>query len=113
MKAFYETQSRQIDRIQTESLQISSRENPYDVFICYKRMETDEKRTADARIAADYYKELTQRGYKVFFAELFHYPVFLSPGSFRTALSLGEGVGDTEPAYRNGHIRIGKSGNFC
>ena len=70
MKAFYETQSRQIDRIQTESLQISSRENPYDVFICYKRMETDEKRTADARIAADYYKELTQRGYKVFFAEV-------------------------------------------
>ena len=69
-KAFYEKQSRQIDLIQVESLQISSKEDPYDVFICYKRMEDGEKRTADARIAADYYKELTRRGYKVFFAEV-------------------------------------------
>ncbi len=66
---FYQVQSRQIDLIQTQSLQISQKEEPYDVFICYKKTEEGEKRTADSRMAADLYRELVSRGYKVFFAE--------------------------------------------
>lgn len=66
---FYIQQSQQIDAIQSESLQISRKEDPYDVFICYKKTEKGEKRTSDSRIAADLYRELVRRGYKTFFAE--------------------------------------------
>lgn len=66
---FYTEQSKLIDSIQSHSLQISRKEDPYDIFICYKKTETGEKRTADSRIAADLYKELVRRGYKTFFAE--------------------------------------------
>ena len=66
---FYREKSAQIDLIQSRSLQISGKEDPYDVFICYKKTEEGEKRTSDARIAADLYRELIRRGYKVFFAE--------------------------------------------
>ena len=66
---FYIRQSELIDSIQVKSLSISSQETPVDVFICYKRSEEGEKRTADSRMAADYYRELTRRGYQVFFAE--------------------------------------------
>ncbi|OUQ29013.1 hypothetical protein B5E77_01230 [Lachnoclostridium sp. An131] len=66
---FYIKQSELIDSIQARSLSISSQETPVDVFICYKRSEEGEKRTADSRMAADYYRELTRRGYQVFFAE--------------------------------------------
>ncbi len=68
-KQFYETSSRLIDSIQSKSLEISQKEEPYDIFICYKQTEEGEKRTADSRMAADFYRELTRRGYKVFFAE--------------------------------------------
>lgn len=66
---FYIRQSKLIDSIQVRSLSISSQETPVDVFLCYKRSEEGEKRTADSRMAADYYRELTRRGYQVFFAE--------------------------------------------
>lgn len=66
---FYKEQSALIDQIQSRSLQISQKEDPYDIFICYKKTEEGEKRTADSRMAADFYKELVRRGYKVFFAE--------------------------------------------
>lgn len=68
-REFYQKHSLLIDSIQVRSLSISSQETPVDVFICYKRSEEGEKRTADSRMAADYYRELTRRGYQVFFAE--------------------------------------------
>ena len=68
-REFYQNQSKRIDEIQSHSLKISAKEDPYDVFICYKKTEEGEKRTADSRMAADLYRELKKRGYKVFFAE--------------------------------------------
>ena len=68
-REFYLRQSSYIDDIQSKSLSISGQEVPVDVFICYKRTAEGEKRTADSRMAADYYRELTRRGYQVFFAE--------------------------------------------
>ena len=68
-REFYITQCRLIDTIQQRGLEISGREEPYDIFLCYKRSEADETRTPDSRLAADLYKELTKAGYKVFFAE--------------------------------------------
>ena len=46
-KEFYTAQSQLIDSIQSQSLQISRKEDPYDVFICYKKTEEGERRTAD------------------------------------------------------------------
>lgn len=68
-REFYTTQCKLIDTIQQRGLEISGREEPYDIFLCYKRSEADETRTPDSRLAADLYKELTKAGYKVFFAE--------------------------------------------
>ncbi len=59
-KAIYEKEAKEIDRLQKEILALSEKEEPYDVFICYK--ETDElgKRTQDSVIANDIYHQLTQ-----------------------------------------------------
>lgn len=66
----YVAEAKEIDRLQKEILSLSQKENPYDVFICYK--ETDEigKRTKDSAIANDIYYQLTQEGFKVFYAAI-------------------------------------------
>ena len=64
----YKREANAISKLQSAILEISSKEDPFDVFICYK--ETDERggRTADSVLAQDIYDELTSAGYKVFFA---------------------------------------------
>jgi hypothetical protein len=58
-----------IDKVQTKYLNIAANEDPYDVFICYKEtdLETGDK-TEDVKLAEELYNELTNMGYKVFFA---------------------------------------------
>ena len=59
-----------INTIQNEYLHIAENEAPYDVFICYK--ETDEEtgeQTEDVGLAEQLYRDLTGRGFKVFFAK--------------------------------------------
>ncbi len=69
-RELYKDEAQDIDRIQSRILNIASREDPFDVFICYK--ETDEKgrRTQDSVLANEIYYQLTQEGYKVFFAAI-------------------------------------------
>ena len=69
-KELYEQEANTINEIQKGILAISQREEPFDVFICYK--ETDEKgrRTRDSVLANELYHQLTQEGYKVFFAKI-------------------------------------------
>lgn len=66
----YEEEARAIDAIQKGILEISAKEEPFDVFICYK--ETDElgNRTQDSVYAQDLYNALKKEGYKVFFARI-------------------------------------------
>ena len=66
----YREEAKEIDRIQKSILDIASKEEPFDVFICYK--ETDEKgeRTKDSVLAQDIYDVLTDKGYKVFFSRI-------------------------------------------
>ena len=66
----YIAEAREIDRIQKQILSIALREEPYDIFICYK--ETDEfgLRTDDSGMAQDIYTELIREGYKVFFSRI-------------------------------------------
>lgn len=63
-----ENEAKRINKIQTRTLEISQKEEPYDIFICYK--ETDElgNRTEDSTIAQELYYELKKKGYRVFFA---------------------------------------------
>ena len=59
-----------INKVQDEYLHIAENEAPYDVFICYK--ETDEdtgEQTEDVGLAEQLYKDLSGRGFKVFFAK--------------------------------------------
>lgn len=69
-KAIYEEEAAVIDRIQKGILEISSREEPFDVFICYKETDDRGNRTEDSVYAQEIYDALTKEGYKVFFSRI-------------------------------------------
>ena len=69
-KAIYEEEAEVIDNIQKNILEISSKEDPFDVFICYKETDNVGNRTVDSVLAYDLYNELTKEGYKVFFSRI-------------------------------------------
>ncbi len=59
----------EIERIQKEYLNIAANEKPYDVFICYKETDTKSgEMTEDTKLAEELYFELSNFGFKVFFA---------------------------------------------
>ena len=66
----YREEAKQIEELRKGILEVSSKADPYDIFICYK--ETDEKgeRTIDSVLAQDLYDALTDKGYRVFFARI-------------------------------------------
>lgn len=66
----YEEEARSINEIQKGILEISSKEEPFDVFICYKETDNNGRRTPDSVLANDLYHQLTQEGFKVFFARI-------------------------------------------
>jgi hypothetical protein len=70
-KFMYQDEAEVIDRLQKSILAVSSREEPYDVFICYK--ETDDltgERTKDSVLAQEIYESLTEKGIRVFFSRI-------------------------------------------
>ncbi|MBQ6231337.1 MAG: toll/interleukin-1 receptor domain-containing protein [Eubacterium sp.] len=69
-RSVYREEAKQIEEIRKGIIEVSSTEEPYDIFICYK--ETDDKgdRTIDSEIAQDVYNELTEKGYRVFFSRI-------------------------------------------
>ena len=69
-KIIYEQEAKTIDDIQKGILQISSKEDPFDVFICYKETDNNGRRTQDSVLATDLYHQLTQEGFKVFFSRI-------------------------------------------
>ena len=69
-KAIYQKEARAIDKIQKGILEISQKEEPFDVFICYKESDASGKRTPDSVLAQELYYGLTQEGFKVFFARI-------------------------------------------
>lgn len=66
----YEDEAKAIDDIQKGILEISQKESPFDVFICYKETDSNGRRTQDSVLANDLYHQLTQEGFKVFFARI-------------------------------------------
>lgn len=69
-KTIYEDEAKAIDEIQKGILVISQKEEPFDVFICYKETDANGRRTQDSVLANDLYHQLTQEGFKVFFARI-------------------------------------------
>lgn len=66
----YKNDALYIDNVQKEILSISSKEKPYDVFICYKETDDIGERSNDSVIAQDIYDKLVEQNYKVFFARI-------------------------------------------
>ena len=69
-RSIYESDAKTIDDIQKGILAISSREEPFDIFICYKETDQNGRRTVDSVLANDIYTYLTREGFKVFFSRI-------------------------------------------
>ena len=69
-KSIYEDEAKAINEIQKGILAISQKEEPFDVFICYKETDNNGRRTPDSVLANDLYHQLTKEGYKVFFSRI-------------------------------------------
>ena len=69
-KIIYEKEAKAIDEIQKGILEISNKEEPFDVFICYKESDNNGRRTPDSVLATELYHQLTQEGFKVFFSRI-------------------------------------------
>lgn len=66
----YREEAKAIDQLQQSILAIVQKEEPYDVFICYKETGADGQRTEDSVLAQEIYDALTTKGMKVFFARI-------------------------------------------
>ena len=69
-RGLYEAEANTINNIQKGILAISQKEEPFDVFICYKESDERGQRTRDSVYANDLYHELTKEGFKVFYARI-------------------------------------------
>ena len=69
-RAIYEEEAKAINEIQKGILAISQKEQPFDIFICYKETDESGRRTRDSVLANDLYHQLTQEGFKVFFSRI-------------------------------------------
>lgn len=69
-RELYKAEADVIDKIQKNIIAISQREEPFDIFICYKETDEKGKRTIDSVIAQDIYEKLIEKGYKVFFSRI-------------------------------------------
>lgn len=69
-RVVYEAEAKVINEIQKGILEISQKEELFDVFICYKETDANGRRTPDGVLATDLYHQLTQEGFKVFFSRI-------------------------------------------
>lgn len=69
-RPLYEQEAKTIDEIQKGILEISSKEEPFDIFISYKENDDSGRRTQDSVLANDLYHQLTNEGFKVFFSRI-------------------------------------------
>ena len=66
----YREEAKQIEEIRKGIIEVSGREQPYDIFICYKETDENGQRTIDSAIAQDVYDALTAKDYRVFFSRI-------------------------------------------
>ena len=101
----YREEAKQLEKIRAGILEVSSREKPYDIFICYKETDENGDRTLDSVLAQDLYGALTDKGYRVFFSritlqsklgEAYEPYIFAALNSAKVMLAIG-----TDPEYYN------------
>ena len=69
-RRLYREEAKRIEEIRKGIIEVSSKEAPYDIFICYKETDEDGGRTEDSTLAQDVYTLLVEKGYRVFFARV-------------------------------------------
>ncbi len=69
-KELYIKEAEYIAKVQKEILEISQKEEAYDIFICYKEKDEQGNRTQDSVLAQEIYLHLTDAGYRVFFSRI-------------------------------------------
>ena len=69
-RRIYREEAKQIEELRKGIIEVSGKEQPYDIFICYKETDENGERTLDSVIAQDIYNELTEKGYRVFFSRI-------------------------------------------
>ncbi|MBR3863452.1 MAG: leucine-rich repeat protein [Clostridia bacterium] len=69
-REIYEAEANAINELQKNILAISQKEEPFDVFICYKETDNNGRRTQDSVLATELYHELAREGFKVFFSRI-------------------------------------------
>ncbi len=104
-KSIYEQEATAINEIQKGILAISQKEEPFDVFVCYKETDNNGRRTQDSVLANELYHQLIAEGFKVFFSRItledklgvaYEPYIFAALNSARVMVVLG-----TRPEYFN------------
>lgn len=104
-REIYESEADAIDEIQRGIIALAQKEDPYDIFICYKEIDENGSRTQDSVIANDIYYHLKTEGFKVFYAAIsledklgseYEPYIFSALSTSKVMLALG-----TKPEYFN------------
>ncbi|MBR3241918.1 MAG: TIR domain-containing protein [Parasporobacterium sp.] len=66
----YRDEAKAIEELRKGIIEVSGKEAPYDIFICYKETDENGDRTLDSVIAQDIYDALIEKGYRVFFSRV-------------------------------------------
>ena len=66
----YHEEAKAIEALRQQIVAVSAKEEPYDIFICYKETDDSGARTVDSVLAQDVYDALTSKGYRVFFSRI-------------------------------------------
>lgn len=66
----YQKDAAKIAEVQRGILATSQNTEPYDVFICYKELDENGKRTRDSILAQEIYYRLKEREWRVFFSRI-------------------------------------------
>ncbi len=70
-RAEYVREAEQLEDLRQRIIEVSSKEEPYDIFISYKQKDSATgERTEDSLLASNLYEALKREGYRVFFAEV-------------------------------------------
>lgn len=97
-RTLYEQEGQRIAQLQKKIFAISQREEPYDVFICYRETGENGGRTKESVLAQELYYELAEMGKRAFFARItlesklgteYKPYIFAALGSARVMLVIG------------------------
>lgn len=69
-RRIYREEAKAVEEIRKGIIEVSGREEPYDIFICYKETDENGDRTLDSVLAQELYDALTEKGYRVFFSRI-------------------------------------------